>query len=512
MTEIYFFLEWLYSIGMLKMRSFTNFILIIAMAAVLCGCSGQEAVPVSTIPVNPEQPVRELPVETVKESVSGMLGNPDVNFEVPIMYPSVMVNRVGYENDGDKQAIIIAASIPATFRVVDKETGEIAFEGSVKSTDYEMDGLFAAVADYSDLKAEGTYYIETEILGCSPDFMIGENVYGQLLAETFARLNSLRCDDVSPIPYENNPSLYEIKSGGWYTNDLKERDVVEGCLGIIDLIIAYEYHPQTFSDKMGIAESKNKIPDILDEARYEAEWLIKMQNSETGGVYNGISMRQVAGTTDKQLMIVGESSRATAYFCATMARFSHVYNKYDRAFANKCLKAATKAWNCLKSHKGIVTDAQMYRAAVEMYNVTGKDDYRDVVEAYLSKNASAPLESRGLVDAAISYMSSPESTDIKVCRKLMASFLDRTLEKTALARLNPFGVESSELPVGDLLRNADEMVIVDYINTSKQYENNEVAYLDYLCGRNETSTVYVKDFNNPDDCAKLLVLLGRLTD
>lgn len=490
-----------------------NLILLMALMLVFSGCADSSVSSQTSAVLEPQQKDSEQAVnDSAKETVTGMLNSPVVDFEIPVMYPGILVDRVGYVSDGDKQAVILAETLPANFRVINKTTGEVVYEGSVKSTEYEIDGKLSALADFSSIKEPGEYYIETEILGGSMDFAVSDSVYEDLLTDTFLRLHGMRCEDASAIPYENNPTVYESKSGGWYTNDNQERDVVEGCLGIIDLTLAYEYHPKSFSDKMGIAESKNKIPDILDEAKYEAEWLLKMQNSETGGVYNGISLRQSPGSTEKQLMIVGESSKSTAYFCAALAKFSLAYNKYDKNFASKCLKAATKAWSCLKTNKNVVSDAQMYRAAVEMYNATGKDEYREVIEQYLEKNAGQVLESRGAVDAAISYMASAEATDVKACRKLMSAFLDRTQEKTSLSKTNPFGIEAPELSPGDLLRNADELVIVDYINTSRQYENNEIAYLHYLCGRNVISTVYVKEFTNPDDCAKLLFLLGRLMD
>lgn len=498
---------------MLKKRFIIKLILLTAAIMLLAGC-GEPAVSeyVDASSVVPDR-IEEIPENTQSvEKVTGMLNNPSVDFEVPIMYPAIMVDRVGYRTTGDKQAIVIAESIPASFRIVDANTSETVFESNMKSTDYEVEGFLTAIADFSELEVTGEYYIETEILGCSMNFFISNSLYEDLLANTFNRLHSLRCTDVSTIPYESNTALYGSVSGGWYTSNQQERDVVEGCLGIIDLTMAYEYHSRSFSDKMNIDESRNKIPDILDEAKFEAEWLLKMQNAETGGVYNGIALRQAAGSSKKQLMIVGESSKATAYFCAALAHFSVVYNKYDSGFAKKCLKAATNAWICLQTNKDVVTEVQMYRAAVEMYNATGKDDYKTVIENYLAKNAGQVQDSRGLVDAAISYMSSPENTDVKACRKLMSAFLERTQNKTLLAKKSPYGIESVEVTPGELLRNADELVIVDYINTSKQYENNEIAYLHYLCGRNATSTIYVNEFTNPDDCAKLLVLLGRLMD
>lgn len=498
---------------MLRNRLLLNFLIILVLGTIVCGC-GNKKIPVTAPSTASTSETVSQPEqrEPEKEVVLGMQSSPSLDFEIPQMYPGIMVNRIGYETGRDKEALIIADTIPAEFKVIDRESQKTVYTGKVKPTDYRVGECYTAVADFSDLDIPGTYYIETEILGCSFDFSISGTIYADLLSNTFTKLHSLRCEDLSPVSYESNPNVFGSMSGGWYTNAEGERDVVEGCLGILDLIIAYEYHPKSFSDKMGVESGGNKIPDILDEAAYEAGWLMKMQNPETGGVYNGISLRQIAGGSEKQLMIVGESSKATAYFCAALAKFSLIYNKYDSAFASKCLKAAAGAWNCLQANKNLVTDAQMYRAAVEMYNATGKTEYEEVIDKYLQANADAPLVLRGLVDAAISYMASSRDINVKYCRQLMAAFLDRTQTKIFSAKKIPYGIESAEMTVGDLLRNTNEMVIVDYINTSRQYEKNELEYLHYLCGRNVTSTVYADELTNPDDCAKLLVLLGRLVD
>jgi len=44
--------------------------------------------------------------------------------------------------------------------------------------------------------------------------------------------------------------------------------------------------PSQFVDgQFNIPESGNGVPDILDEARWELEWMLKMQDKESGGFY-----------------------------------------------------------------------------------------------------------------------------------------------------------------------------------------------------------------------------------
>ncbi|MEZ0537968.1 glycoside hydrolase family 9 protein, partial [Caldicellulosiruptoraceae bacterium PP1] len=61
---------------------------------------------------------------------------------------------------------------------------------------------------------------------------------------------------------------------------------VPGATTLGYLLLAYELFPNAFQEKLNIPESNNKVPDILDESRYEIEWLLKMQDSKSGGVYH----------------------------------------------------------------------------------------------------------------------------------------------------------------------------------------------------------------------------------
>ncbi|HRU39537.1 MAG TPA: glycoside hydrolase family 9 protein, partial [Candidatus Goldiibacteriota bacterium] len=50
---------------------------------------------------------------------------------------------------------------------------------------------------------------------------------------------------------------------------------------IWDLAYAYEWYPTRFPDNTGIPESGNGVPDILDEIKYELDWMLKMQETNS---------------------------------------------------------------------------------------------------------------------------------------------------------------------------------------------------------------------------------------
>jgi hypothetical protein len=65
--------------------------------------------------------------------------------------------------------------------------------------------------------------------------------------------------------------------GGWFdAGDLnKYVPYLESTL--FDLLWSYELSPRAFPDDTNIPESGNGVPDLLDEVKWELDWLLKMQ-------------------------------------------------------------------------------------------------------------------------------------------------------------------------------------------------------------------------------------------
>ena len=74
-------------------------------------------------------------------------------------------------------------------------------------------------------------------------------------------------------------------TGGWYDAGDHGKYVVNGGISVWQLLNQYERsrlvdgaQPGKLGDgTLAIPESGNKVPDILDEARWELEFLLKMQ-------------------------------------------------------------------------------------------------------------------------------------------------------------------------------------------------------------------------------------------
>ncbi|MES2444838.1 MAG: glycoside hydrolase family 9 protein, partial [Pseudomonadota bacterium] len=69
--------------------------------------------------------------------------------------------------------------------------------------------------------------------------------------------------------------------GGWYDAGDHGKYVVNGGIALWTLLNAYEHNPRHFPDRAArIPEAGNHVSDLLDEARYEMEFMLRMQVPE----------------------------------------------------------------------------------------------------------------------------------------------------------------------------------------------------------------------------------------
>ncbi len=106
---------------------------------------------------------------------------------------------------------------------------------------------------------------------------------------------------------------------------------------LFDLLWAYELNPRVFGDDTNIPESGNGVPDLLDEVKWELDWLLKMQDSD-GGVFNRVAGRSFDNGPDppssdtQPRFYTAKTTWATATAAASFAHAARVYKDFDRVF------------------------------------------------------------------------------------------------------------------------------------------------------------------------------------
>ena len=453
----------------------------------------------------------------------------DYNADKPYA-PSINIDQVGYRTESSKIAVFRDVTDQKKFSVVNADTKEAVFTGdlseaienaSAKETNY--------TGDFSSVKEPGKYYISCEGLDDSYTFTIGDDVYSSLMDDTVRMLYLQRCgvaieDEVfSHVAcHTEKATIYGTTekidvSGGWHDAGDYGRYVVPGAKTVADLLYAFQAAPQMFGDNTGIPESGNKIPDVLDEARFELEWMKKMQ-AENGGVYHKVSCATfpayVMPEDEKDALIVTPvSSTATADFCASMALAYEFYKPYDKEFAEDCLKCAEKAWNWLSENPGFVfknpedivtgdygdksDKDERYWATIQMYRATGDEKYFES----LSSTGGAPtgLDWSTVGDygniALLTYDKVDKSNSTYV--KALSAIKDQADSLLKVASASPYGSCLKKYNWGSNMTIANAGIILslaEKLTGDTKYAAGAELQLNYLLGVNPLGTCFVSGY------------------
>ena len=289
--------------------------------------------------------------------------------------PLFGVNQTGYRPSDPKTVFLAFGNDEMkSFYITDANDpeSEPVFVGTLDKPVYDS-AVDAPVqhGDFSDFTEEGRWQICVETADkeksyVSPEFEIGPDVCRQLSGDLVRMLYLQRCGcaTVSEDPvlapflhgecHTGEALIYgtdEMKdvSGGWHDAGDYGRYVVSGVKAAADLLFAFAQWDIT-DDDLGTAQSGNGVPDLLDEVRYELEWLLKMQDEKSGGVYHKVTCANFPGEVapeeeTEQLILSPISLTATGDFAALMARASLIYEPYDSGFAATALEAAKRAWD-----------------------------------------------------------------------------------------------------------------------------------------------------------------------
>jgi endoglucanase len=358
----------------------------------------------------------------------------------------VRVDQVGYLPQGVKLAMVVpgAASGPFTLRRVSDNA--VVLRGLLGPLALDQDsGDALRTADFSALTVTGAYLLDVEGVGRSCPFDIGPAVYMNAYQLALRAFYGQRCGTavdlgvVDGVRYRHAlchssgassdlPATMHASSGqagarmtgkGWHDAGAYGKYVVNSGISTGELLWAYEWwQDRAGAVAGGLPESGNGTPDLLNEARWNLEWMLTMQDQD-GGAWHKVTSARFGGFVlpeddDAGTRYVigpgatpGKASCATADLAAVAAIGARLYRPYDTAFADACLKAAQKAWAWVMVHPAVAydqpagirtggyTDAsaadEMLWAAAELYHSTGSAEYGDYVVAHAGPSPLLPL-------------------------------------------------------------------------------------------------------------------------
>lgn len=200
-----------------------------------------------------------------------------------------------------------------------------------------------------------------------------------------------------------DPDVRLDVSGGWHDAGDYGRYTGPGAVALGHLLYAWLLFPDAFAEKLNIPESGNPLPDILNECKWELDWLLKMQRAD-GGIYHKVTKKRFAPFIMPEMdtepeYVLPVSHCATAAVSACLALAYRAFAPCDAAYAGSLLTAAQRAFAWIENNPDFVPyrnpedvrtgwygDDSMrdecFWAAAELYAATGSTAYRDKLYAY----------------------------------------------------------------------------------------------------------------------------------
>jgi len=286
--------------------------------------------------------------------------------------------------------------------------------------------------DFSSVSAPGKYFVEDPAHSVrSATFSIDDQVYRNVLKTTvrmyfYQRSGFAKSPPYTPLCWRDaaaylgpgqdtqarditdpdNAAKVKDLSGGWFDAGDTNKYVTNAIRPVHQLLSAFQENPGAFTDDLGIPESGNGIPDLLDEVRWEITWLKKMQYPD-GSAALKVGATQFAaarppGSDQTARYYVPSCSSATIGVAGMFAHAAVVFRGVPQLQeeATELQGRAIRAWQNFTSLKAAQTkcdsgavkvagadlpadeqNRQAVVAAVYLYALTGTAAYQDFIRA-----------------------------------------------------------------------------------------------------------------------------------
>lgn len=509
----------------------------------------------------------------------------DINYNLT---PTIQVNQVGYELNETKVAMLSenvdilktdSKISGVTCFLVDEKSGAIVYSGA--STVRRLESSisdFVSEFDFSSFNREGTYYVSNS-LGRSYSFKIASDPYSTIQSAMITALYYNRCgesldenivgqefahdkchtgDTIVRIlnKLDTNPSSSTytkyIESATAKASDFEGGLHDAGDYGryttpanqfVADLLLTYELYGDLSNCDVITDNENENISDLLDQARYEMKWLLKMQDKTSDGVYWRIATKEFCkyGNRADQdeyfnetgLYVSRVTLKATAGFVGAAALCARVFKDIDPTFASECLNAAKAGYDYVKSnmnnteaHNGFSNESEypfinagaygdnngawsdIWWAACELYRTTGDEKYNNDVKALVNRkeNKEISFSYVGLSAYAtggagsFAYLNSSNS-DLSIKEKLVSAMTSSATTNASNSNNDRYKVVigSSSYYWGSNQQICVElktMAMLDYINKTDTYSQVIRNNISYIFGRNNVNKSYVTGFGS----------------
>lgn len=454
---------------------------------------------------------------------------------------AIRINQLGYYPTANKIAIVVFPRAN-TFEVVNVQDNSVELTGNLSSQVFWRDaGDSIKKCDFSSITKAGTYKIRIPGFSESYPFEISSTV---LRKAAYASLKSFYYQrssyeltapyaglwarpaghlDTQCILHSSTGKSGRISSpGGWYDAGDYGKYVINAGISVATMLSFYENFNTFFADgTIHIPESGNGKNDLLDEVKFELDWLKTMQD-EDGGVFFKLTTLNFSGfvmpAADKaDRYVIGKTTAAALDFAAMMAMAGRIYQDYDSQYAHDCISRAESAWMWAQAHPAIyfknpadvstgeygdgnVSDEFIW-AAAELFVTTQKSEYKTYLEGKSS---------------SLSYKGTPGWPNVQPLASLTLLTRDNGLSATLINTIKTSLVATADNWLTQINSNACRIPSFGYnwgsnsgianqgvgllyayiVTKDSKYIKGAAECADYLLGKNATGFSFISGYGH----------------
>ncbi|MDT7788749.1 MAG: endoglucanase, partial [Pseudonocardiales bacterium] len=470
----------------------------------------------------------------------------------------VRVNQHAYPTSGAKRASIVDSSTtPLPWQLRDAAGSVVASGNTQVKGDDAMTRDHVHIADFTAYRKAGSGYTLAVGDQVSYPFDIAAKPYDGLRRDALAYFYHNRsgipieakyvgdayarpAGHVGVAPNKGDTAVpclpgecdYTLDvSGGWYDAGDHGKYVVNGALAAWQLMDLYERSLYRLDIEglrdglLAIPEQDNRVPDVLDEARWEVEFLLKMQvpaDKPLAGMAHH-KIHDLAWTPHPTIphndaqprYLHAPSTAATLNLAAAGAQCARIWKLWDPAFAQRCLTAAETAWQAALANParfapredGVgggpnydtdVTDEFSW-AGAELYATTGKREYLGKVTTKLTPAGFSWKDTGALADLTIVRLPFRFPIDrVLAARSRVLQVADghvRDLKSQGYPNpskpsdgLYAWGSTSSTTNAAMIMATAYDLSL------KREYSDAVLESMDYLLGRNGLNQSFISGY------------------
>lgn len=469
------------------------------------------------------------------------------------------VNQVGFHREDTKKAVIFSKEkIQNNVHLISLPDSSSMTRLKPEAVESGKWGDFQYYeVDFSAIQTDGTYFLwHSPSRTSSATFQIGNGAYMGLQEDLLEFMRQQRCgynptmDMVchqrdgrsffGPMP----DSTFVDATGGWHDAGDQLKYLITGSYATGHMLMAYQLFQDRFQDKVNALgqAGPNGIPDVLDEAKWGLDWLLKLHPAPDQLIHQIADDRDHRGfkipDQDNADYGWGPNSYRAAYFAtgkpqglvkyqsestgmaniagrsaAALALGARIWKEIDEAFSIQCLKAAKSLYDLGRKHEGYqqgnsysapyryneeTWNDDMEWAGAELFKVTKDSSYLNQAKEYALRSSNS--DSWTVRDSAAHYQLYPfinlghyslhEVVDADF-RKTLENFYQEGIEYTLKkAQTSPFQVGIPFIWCSNNLMTslATQLILYEKMSGNTQYQPYLLAQRDWLFGKNPWGT------------------------